>query len=336
MQKINSQGSGDKRATARSQPAANSCALPFVLSVGSGVYAGISPGPGLRRHPLTPSRPRPLRLADPTKREGKYVEVNGARASSIKRRDRAIRCCSCTAIRSTGALFSRNREALAERTTTVITPDQRGYGMSEAPSAPDTIAVYAQDALSVMDQLNLKQAIIVGHSMGGPITLEMYKRAPDRFRGVILIDTIAAQASTIEAALWGGFVDEVQQNGISSTFVNALIKDMLSGDTRLHRPGQVKFLTQVIKQASVDGAVGGARALASRPDYMPLLGQIKVPTLVYVGVEDTIYLVPISKMMNKAIPNSDFVTIPGAAHAAIFEAPAPSTKAILDWADGIG
>jgi pimeloyl-ACP methyl ester carboxylesterase len=41
-------------------------------------------------------------------------------------------------------------------------------------------------------------------------------------------------------------------------------------------------------------------------------------------------------MRNQAIPNSTLVTIPGAAHAAVFEAPERTNEAILNWANGIG
>ena len=78
-----------------------------------------------------------------------------------------------------GALFSRNREALAAQYQ-VITADHRGYGMSEAPGTPDDVAVYASDAMAVLDELGVDQAIIGGHSMGGSITFEMYQMAPTR------------------------------------------------------------------------------------------------------------------------------------------------------------
>jgi pimeloyl-ACP methyl ester carboxylesterase len=233
-----------------------------------------------------------------------------------------------------GALFSRVRDALAARYQ-VLTIDQRGYGMSEAPGVPDTIATYAQDALAVLDQLGVQQAIIGGHSMGGPVTFEMYRQDPQRFRGMILIDTIAAPASPIEAGLWQGFVTYVQQNGMDQTYFANLMKNMLTGKTRMEQPEQVTYLTEVMQAASVDAAIGGAQALATRPDSTAALSQITVPTLVFVGLEDTIYPFEIAKMMQQAIPNSTLSIISGAAHAAIFEVPDASAQAILDWANGI-
>jgi pimeloyl-ACP methyl ester carboxylesterase len=182
-----------------------------------------------------------------------------------------------------------------------------------------------------MSRLDLPPAIIGGMSMGGPIVFEMYQRAPERFRAMMLIDTIAAAAKPPEAGLWRGVAELVRQEGVGA-LPPVLLKDMLSGDTRVHQPAMEDYLTQIIKAASADAAIGGAQALATRPDYTSLLSRIQVPTLVYVGVEDTIYPVAISKMMNQAIPNSTLEMIPGAAHAAIFEAPERSAEAILRWA----
>jgi pimeloyl-ACP methyl ester carboxylesterase len=125
-----------------------------------------------------------------------------------------------------------------------------------------------------------------------------------------------------------------QQMGVES-LVPVLMKDMLTGDTRMNRPELVDYLGMLMKQASVNGAVGGALALATRPDYTDLLAQIEVPTLILVGLEDTVYPFEISQMMHEAIPNSELVIIPDVAHAAIIEAVDEANQAILDWAQAL-
>lgn len=230
-------------------------------------------------------------------------------------------------------LFSRNREALSE-SYQVITPTLRGYGMSEAPDNTATIQTYAEDMLALMDELGVQQAIIGGMSMGGPITFEMYRQAPERFKGMILIDTIAAPAGPPEAGLWNG-VAELAQNEDVSALVPALMKDMLTGDTRMNMPEQVEFLSNIFEQASLEAAVAGANALANRPDSQPTLSTITVPTLILVGLEDTVYPFEIAQMMNDAIANSKLIILNGASHAAIYEAADQANQAILDWAQGI-
>ncbi len=232
-----------------------------------------------------------------------------------------------------GDLFARNRNALAKRYK-VITMDLRGYGRSSAPEVPASISIYAKDVLDVMNKLGVPKAIIGGMSMGGPTVFEMYQQAPERFRGMILIDTIADDASPAEAGLWRGVAEQAALRGVDS-LVPLLLPEMLSGDTRVSQPQLANFLTKIIEQASLRGAIGGAYALANRPDYTQLLGKINVPVLILVGLADTVYPVPVSRSMNRAIQNSTLVVIPGPAHAAIFEAADRANTAILEWANKI-
>ncbi|WP_027482836.1 alpha/beta fold hydrolase [Deinococcus pimensis] len=231
-----------------------------------------------------------------------------------------------------GELFARNRAALAAAGYRVITIDHRGFGRSTAPASnPGGINQYASDALKVMDRLGVQKAVIGGMSMGGPIVFEMYRRAPDRFLGMVLIDTLANPASVVEQNLWKGMAEKANTYGPQS-LAPELLKDMLTGRTRLNNPADVAFLTGIVRQASVLGDVAGARALAFRADSVPTLPTIRVPTLIIEGVEDTVYPPEFSMKMRQNIPNSRVVLIPGAAHAAIFEKANEANRAILDWA----
>ncbi|HEV7265203.1 MAG TPA: alpha/beta hydrolase [Falsiroseomonas sp.] len=230
-----------------------------------------------------------------------------------------------------GALFARVRDGLAARHR-VVTLDHRGYGFSGTPGVPDNIEVYGRDVLAVMQRIGLERATIAGMSMGGPITFEMYRQAPQRFTGMVLIDTVAAPANPAEAGLWQGVAEMVRQNRVEA-ILPVLTKEMLTGDTRMNQPALVQYLQGVMKEAKRDAALGGAIALATRPDYTGLLGQIRVPTLVFVGREDSVYPVEIAQRMHQQIQGSTLEVIPDAAHAAIFEKPEPSVQAILGWAN---
>jgi pimeloyl-ACP methyl ester carboxylesterase len=234
-----------------------------------------------------------------------------------------------------GELFARNRAPLAAAGYRVITIDHRGYGQSTAPASdPGSLQTYAQDALAVMDQLNVSKAIIGGMSMGGPIAFEMYRSAPERFMGLILIDTIANPAGIVEQNIWKGMAQKAVTFGPQS-LAPELLKDMLTGQTRAQRPADAAFLTGIVKQASVAGDVAGATVLATRPDSLPTLKTITVPTLILEGREDTVYPPEFSLKMQQNIPGSTLVIIPGAAHAAIFEKAAAANAAIISWAKTI-
>ena len=191
---------------------------------------------------------------------------------------------------------------------------------SEADAQPGTITQYAEDALAVMDELGLESAAIGGMSMGGPIVLEMFTQAPERFDAMILIDTIAAAPSPMEAGIWRGVQDEARGGRASTASLRSCMPQMLTGETRQDEPAQVDYLTRVMKGATLEAALGGAKALETRGDYSATLEEIEVPTLVLVGLADPVYPFEVSQKMVDAIgDNAELAIIPGASHAAVFE-----------------
>ena len=227
-----------------------------------------------------------------------------------------------------GELFAKNRAVLAGHFR-VVTPDLRGFGHSTAPDSKGSVQIYAKDMLAVMDHLNIKKAIVGGMSMGGPVVLEMYREAPQRFRGMILIDSTTSPANDVEKAQWPGFGKQAEDKGVAS-MAPILMPQMLTGTTRTADMPLVKFLGGIVKQGSIKAAVGGANTLATRPDSRKT--KIKVPVLILVGVDDPIYPVEMQKKIHQDTPDSRLVIIPGAAHAAIIEKPGPANAAILSWA----
>lgn len=230
-------------------------------------------------------------------------------------------------------LFRDNVGPLSEEYQ-VITLDLRGYGQSETPSSDGSVATYASDVFAVMDDVGVDQAIIGGMSMGGPIVFEMYRQAPERFRGLILNDTIAAASSPAEAGLWQGVGQQAQTLGVPS-LVDFLMPDMLTAETRMDNPELVTYLGSLMEQASQDAAVAGASALETRTDSAATLAEITVPTLILTGIDDTLYPYEIAQAMHEGILNSELVLLPGAAHAAIIEAADEANTAILEWAGNL-
>lgn len=271
-------------------------------------------------------------LQAPSERIGEYVEVDGARIF-YEAAGNGPAMLLLHGYPLSGALFARVRVSLQDDYT-VITVDHRGYGLSEAPGIPDSIEVHASDALAVLDHLGIEQAIIGGMSMGGPITLSMYQKAPERFTGMILIDTTAAAAAPPEAGLWGGVEEVIASKGLDPV-ITALLPDLLTGETRLTSPAVAEYLRAVMQGASIEAGRGGALALAQRPDFMDLLDEIAVPTLIIVGTEDSLYPIHVARSMHEKIANSSLAIIPGGSHAAIFEAPGKAAAAIREWARGL-
>jgi len=232
-----------------------------------------------------------------------------------------------------GELFAKNRAVLARRYT-VVTPDLRGFGSSTTPDTKGGVELYAKDMLAVMDHLSIRRAIIGGMSMGGPVVLEMYREAPQRFRGMVLIDSTTSPANDVEKAQWPGFGKQARDKGVAS-MIPVLMPQMLTTPTRTGNPALVKYIGGIVKKGSVNAAVGGGDTLANRPDSRPMMAHAKIPVLIVVGQDDPIYPLEMAQKMHQDIPHSHLVVVPGAAHAAIIEKPEACNRALAAWASTV-
>ncbi len=276
-----------------------------------------------------PPTPTAAEAASADQRQGQYVDVNGTRLF-YQVSGTGTPLLLIHGFPLSGQLFQGQLAGLSQRFQ-VITPDLRGFGKSATPDAQGGISTYARDMLGLMNHLGIRKAIIGGHSMGGQITLQLYRQAPERFLGMILIDTNAMGATIEEQAQWPAFGAQAEQQGVPS-IVPTITPQMLTGTGRLNNPSAAQTMMDILAEGSVDGVKGGGQALATRPDYTSLLPRIVVPTLVLVGVDDPIYSLEISETMKAAIPNSTLVIVPQAEHASIFEQPGYANSVITQWA----
>lgn len=72
----------------------------------------------------------------------------------------------------------------------VIAVDLPGFGKSGNSRSEWTIAAYGEDISTIINQLNLKKVVLVGFSLGAPVVIEAANNAPDRVKGVVLVDDL--------------------------------------------------------------------------------------------------------------------------------------------------
>lgn len=84
----------------------------------------------------------------------------------------------------------------------VIAPDLRGHGRGVRHSQPFRLADVADDVAALLEELGIDQAIIVGYSMGGPITQLLWQRHPERVAGVVLCATASEFGGPFQGTHW--------------------------------------------------------------------------------------------------------------------------------------
>ena len=219
----------------------------------------------------------------------------------------------------TRSLWSPQLGALAAEARTICM-DLRGFGES-VPGDAASVDDYADDAAALLDTLALDRAVVVGLSMGGYVSFALWRRHRARVRALVLCDTRATADTDVARAGRREMRAMVEDKG-SMAVANQMITGMVGRTTRAKHPELVDELHRMMSLAPVRGIAGALEALTTRPDSMPTLATIDVPTLIVVGDEDVLTPVKDSRSMHLAIPGSRLEVIAGAGHVSTMERPA--------------
>lgn len=215
-----------------------------------------------------------------------------------------------------------------------IAPHLRGFGESRVlpplGGSDTTMDDYAADVLSLMDGLELDDAVIGGLSMGGYVTFAMFRQAPSRFTGMMLADT-RSQADTPQAREGRVRMRELLAKEGPRGVADQMLPKLLAEATRRDGAEAVHQTRAMIESAApeaIDAAIG---ALMGRPDSTPGLSGLSCATLVVVGEQDEITPVAEAEVMQRAIPRSTLSVIPGAGHLSSLEQPEVFSRALGDF-----
>lgn len=218
----------------------------------------------------------------------------------------------------------------------VIAPDLRGHGESAAPEGTYTMETMADDVAEVLDKLGIREPVVLGGlSMGGYVALALIKRWPERFRGLMLMDTRAGADTPDAAGNREGLAARVLADGNAGAVVAAMLPKLFCAYTRQNRGPLIEPVRTVMERTPPRALAGALRGMAARADQTALLPKIKVPTLVLVGADDEITPPAEARKMADAIPNAQLAVIPDAGHLAPLENAAASNEAILEFLRGL-
>jgi pimeloyl-ACP methyl ester carboxylesterase len=214
----------------------------------------------------------------------------------------------------------------------VLMPDLRGSGESSAGEGPATMAKHAADIDRICQAAKVERAAFVGVSIGGYILLEFWRRYPQRVAALVLADTRATPDTPEGRAARLKSITEVQLHG-PAAFVESMTPKLLGETTRSSRPDVARTALAILNQSTVVGLTALQQGMAERPDSVPTLKTITVPTLVMVGEEDTLTPPSDAEQMQREIPGSRLVKVAAAGHFSPFEQPEAVGKVLRGFLD---
>lgn len=195
--------------------------------------------------------------------------------------------------------------------------DFPGHGRSSGTESLRSVAAYSDYVYLFWQALGVRQAVLIGHSMGGAVALDLALRHADMVAGLVLVSTAPKFAvpeellHTWRQVMMGRSGQPFTKDGVSpSTPMNIVQEGWM-------------------EQIKTDPRVRYFDILACQQfDVTARLGEIRVPTLILVGQDDKITPLAQSEQLRAGIPSAALTVVPEAGHWLPLEKPQEACDAI--------
>ncbi|OLQ91280.1 2-succinyl-6-hydroxy-2,4-cyclohexadiene-1-carboxylate synthase [Vibrio panuliri] len=207
-----------------------------------------------------------------------------------------------------------------------IVPDLWAHGESDfAPQSTRTLQDYAQQVLALLDHLAIEECVIVGLSVGGMWGAELVSLAPQRIKGLVLMDTFVGLEPEVAHNKYFAMLNTIdEQQCVPAVIAEAVVPLFFANQAREVNPQLVENFEQYLlalkgEQASEVARIG--RMVFGRRDLIEEVEKFALPTLIAVGQEDKPRPVLESYLMQDCIDGAELVQIPQAGHISNLEQP---------------
>lgn len=215
---------------------------------------------------------------------------------------------------ATGAFTGRFR---------ILRYDLRGHGLSDSPPGPYAIHEESSDLLALLSWLGIREAILIGISVGGLIAMDFALRFPDAARGLALADT-APKIGTAEG--WNERIRAVRDSGLGGMAETILSRSFLPSFPQ-DRPVEYRGYVNMLSRSPVDGYNATCAALRDT-DLSGGIQKIAVPVLALCGAGDPVVTPEQTREWAGRLPQARVEVIDGAAHLPCIEQPQATAAAI--------
>ncbi|MES2373198.1 MAG: alpha/beta hydrolase [Bacteroidota bacterium] len=213
----------------------------------------------------------------------------------------------------------------------LIVPDLPGSGGSSLLT-PDfvSIADYADCIHALLTHENISSCILLGHSMGGYITLAFAEKYPSLLTAFGLIHSTAFADSEEKKKTREKSITLIEEYG-SMAFLKNTIPNLFGAKFKSEHPGKVTALVEAGAAFSKKALQQYTRAMMLRPDRTHVLLSNRLPVIFVIGTEDI--AAPLADVIKQAsLPNISYIhVLQGIGHMGMWEAPEKLNQQLLTF-----
>jgi pimeloyl-ACP methyl ester carboxylesterase len=183
-------------------------------------------------------------------------------------------------------------------------------------------------ARRVLSQAPVRFALI-GLSMGGYVSFELLRQAPERVVKLALLDTTARPDAPEQSAQRKHQI-ELTRTGRFAEAAGMLFPKFVAASRRTDEPLRALVLGMA-EETGPEAFIRQQTAIMGRPDSRPGLAAIGCPTLVLVGERDELTPPERAEEIAAAVPDARLALVPEAGHLSTIERPEAVTAALVDF-----
>lgn len=211
----------------------------------------------------------------------------------------------------------------------VIMPDLLGHGKTPSISENHSMETQAKKTIELLDELNIKKATFIGHSMGGYISMVIAKNHADRMNGLCLLNSHTMADSIEKKKQRLKSIDIIKKN--KDSFINHSISLLFNQEKLNSLQKEIDTAKKWALETDIDGIIASINGMRNREDTTELLNELSIPILMILGKKDN--GIDMDNYI-KLIPKKDNIQIKllETAHMSFLEEPKASLNTINNFA----
>lgn len=208
----------------------------------------------------------------------------------------------------------------------IITIDLLGHGSSDCTGYLHTMEEQAEAVLTVLNLEKIEKCVMIGHSMGGYITLAFADLYPERLTGFGLFHSTAYPDSEAKKIERERAVNAIMDH--PELFVELTIPKLFAANRHDDMKAEIEAAISLAKGHPTQGIIANARGMKVRKDRTDLLRKTSLPVLFVHGNEDPVLPNDLAKDQTCDCKHISAHFLDGVGHMGHFEAPEVSFRAI--------
>lgn len=208
-------------------------------------------------------------------------------------------------------LFANLIELLSKKYM-VVAMDMPGFGESEEPPSAWCVDDYAKFVIDFLSDYDTKKVMLLGHSFGGRVIIKLNSRndLPFEITKVILVDSAGILPPKSNKKSFRTYYYKAGKAILSTGIAQKIAPDALENFRKKMGSADYAAASPLMRQVLVKTV---------NEDLEPLLPNIKCPTLLVWGVNDTATPLSDGEKMEKLIPDAGLVKLENAGHYSFLE-----------------